>query len=104
MLKDLTPDEKKLADFMGDISERCYYAGWIKNLEYVLWDAINSGQRTFGHGTISDNDIRTLKTLADKSNSWIVFHDNSEETAIDLNTWTLKFFKDINKDTSLLNG
>lgn len=100
----MTPDQKKLADFMSDISERCYYAGWYKNLEYVLWGAINSGQRTYGHGTISDNDISTLKTLADKSNSWIIFSDDSEETALDLNAWTNKFHADINKDANLLQG
>jgi hypothetical protein len=86
MLKDLTLEQEKMAEFMSSISERCYYAAWIKNLEYVLWDAVNSGQRNYGHGIITDRDIRTLKTLADKSESWIIFHDDFEETALDLNT------------------
>lgn len=102
MLKDLTPDQKVLSDFMSDISERCYYAGWMKNLEHVLWDAITSGQRKYGHADITSADINTLKTLADKSNSWIIYDDDLDETALDLNVWTSKFRADIKKDPSII--
>ncbi len=57
----LTSEQKKLADFMSEISERCYSAGWLKNLEYVLWDTLNNGTRKFGQDKISHDDIDELK-------------------------------------------
>lgn len=89
---------------MSEISERCYYATWMKNLEYVLWDAIHSGQRKYGHDTITIADITILKALSDKSQSWIYFHDHLEETALIIGEWTNKFQAEINKDATLLNG
>lgn len=102
MLKDLTPDQQELAIFMSDISEKCYYADWLSNLEYVLWEAVNSGERKYGHGFISQSDIDTLKTLAIKTNSWIIYDDDTRETALDLITWTTKFQADCNSDPTLI--
>jgi hypothetical protein len=75
MIKDLTSQQHLLADFMSDISERCYYAGWMRNLEYVLWDALLHGQRKYGHGTISQEEIEALKDLSKAANAWIIFDD-----------------------------
>lgn len=104
MRKDLTSQQLILADCMSDISERCYYAGWMQNLEYVLWDALVHGQRQYGHDTISRQDIETLSDLFKTANAWIVFDDATEETAMELEKWKQKFQQDIEHNPELLKG
>lgn len=104
MIKNLTPDQEKLANFMSDISERCYYAGWLDNLEYVLWGALINGPRAYGRGEITQEDIDALKQLSGAVNAWIVFDDdpNIEEVALDLDLWAIKFQADVHENPRLL--
>ena len=69
MRKDLTNNQVQLTDLMSDISERCYYSGWMHNLEYVLWDAVLHGERNYGHGIISKEDIEALLSLSEEANA-----------------------------------
>jgi hypothetical protein len=32
--------QRQLADYMSDLSEEAYSAGWMNGLEYALWDAL----------------------------------------------------------------
>jgi hypothetical protein len=43
MLRDLTPAQLELAEYMSDLSEEAYCAGWMRDLEYALWDAAYGG-------------------------------------------------------------
>jgi hypothetical protein len=104
MRKHLTSQQLLLADYMSEISERCYYASWMQNLEYALWDAVLHGQRKYGHNTISPKDIEILSDLSKAASAWITFDDNTEATAIDLNTWKEKFQKDVQQNPQLLKG
>jgi hypothetical protein len=91
MIGDLNGDEKMLMEYMSAISERCYGAGWLENVEYVIWDALTTGPRKFGHGHITEEDIQRLNQLSAKANSWIIFDDEQEEMAIGLEKWKKKF-------------
>jgi len=102
--KGLTVKEEILARIMSDISELCYSAGWMQNLEYVLWHAVVSGERNYGHYSVTQRDIEILKLLSDETQSWIIFNDELEETAIDLDTWKIKFDADIKVSPGLLKG
>ena len=73
MQENLNSDQLALAKLMSDISERCNYAGWMSNLEYVLWDALMNGERKYGHDNISTQDIESLKQYSNKAKSWIFF-------------------------------
>jgi hypothetical protein len=75
MLSDLTIDQKRLADLMSEISEKCWTAGWATNLEYVLWDALMNGERQYGRNIISQQEIQALETLSKACNCWIYFDD-----------------------------
>ena len=94
MINDLNQDERQLAEFMSELSERCYSAGWIVDLEYVLWDAVVTGPRNFGDGKITRTDISKLIQFSIKLNSWICFDDELEEIAIPLEVWKVKFSVD----------
>ena len=93
MLQDLTQPQRQLANLMSDISERCYNAAWMANLEYVLWSAVLSGPTKYGHDVISQHDINQLMQLSEKANAWIVFHEDHEETSFPLEKWKEKFKK-----------
>jgi len=87
MLEDLTPQQRELANAMSEISERCYCASWMENLEFTLWDAVNDGEMKYGQDKITNQDIERLKQLSKNCNSWIFFDDANEETAFDLTLW-----------------
>lgn len=91
MMSVLTPEQNKLAAFMSDISEKCYTAGWIHNLEYVLWYAMHNGAFKFGQDIITVEEIEELKRLSRECNCWIYFDDDTEETAIDFVLWQKKY-------------
>jgi len=91
MLNDLNKFEKELADYMSQISEEAYCAGWISNLEYILWNAVTGGKREFGRYLISDKDIENLISFSTKCNSWIIFDHKNDETAINLEEWKKVF-------------
>src|SRR5687768_10007839 len=103
MLNDLTVDQRRLADLMSDLSERCYYAGWLKNLEYVLWDACINGERSFGHDRITQQDIHQLMDYAQTYNCWIYNDKETEETAIDLQLWRDVFAKAVSDDPHIID-
>lgn len=104
MLNDLTKEQRILADFMSDLSEKCYSAGWLENLEYVLWDASITGERKFGQDIVSQQDIDQLNQLSNDCNCWIYFDDISEETAIELALWRQKFETAISLNPDILKG
>ncbi|MCG2616020.1 hypothetical protein LZZ85_17115 [Terrimonas sp. NA20] len=87
MLSNLTTDQFALANLMSKISERCYSAGWMANLEFALWHALLHGPCAYGQGFITETDIANLRSLSDQADCWIVFDDVNEETAISLQTW-----------------
>jgi len=95
MYQDLSGSEKRLADFMSKISELAYAAGWMKNLEYCLWDAVIKGERRYGRYFITTADINTLIELSKECNRWIYFDNTTEETALTLSEWTEKFANDL---------
>lgn len=100
MNKPLTERQNLLAEYMSLISERCYSAGWLNNLEYVLWDTLSSGPRKYGHDFVTNYDIILLKEMSTEANSWIIFHDQFGETGIDLNEWVILFAANVNIDSS----
>lgn len=104
MLKDLSENELKLATFMSDLSERCYSAVWMLNLEYVLWDSILNGSRKYGQDIINESDISQLSKLSSLSNAWIIFDNETEETAVDLEQWKKQFQIAVKNNKKLTKG
>ncbi|RZJ56500.1 MAG: hypothetical protein EOO55_05035 [Hymenobacter sp.] len=90
-----TPDQWLLAYTMSSISERCYYAMWMDNLEYILWHSVIEGPRRYGHDEINLDDIRALKMLSERCGEWIFFDDADEETLISLDLWREKYAQHI---------
>jgi hypothetical protein len=104
MLKDLTLEQREFANLMMEISERCYYAGWIANLEYVLWHAMKNGERKYGHDSITKSDIHLLAQISTILNTWIYMDDITEETAITLDKWEKKYQFALDRNSKILTG
>jgi hypothetical protein len=73
MLCDLTTDQRVLADYMSDLSEQANYAGWIKDLEYALWEGVIGVRREYGRLDLTDAHRARLRELSDLCGGWIVF-------------------------------
>lgn len=88
MLSDLTRRQKALCEFMSELSEQAFYAGWMHDLEHALWRAVVDGPFRYGHLDITAGQIERLKSLSSACGSWIVFDEVSEESAIPLEDWS----------------
>lgn len=91
MLQDLTTDQRRLADFMSDLSEQAYYASWMEGLEYALWEALVGPRREYGRLEFSEAHRTRLRELSDSCGGWIVFDDDNEETWLPRAEWEKRF-------------
>ncbi len=91
MLQDLNDDQRLLEALMSDISEMGFCAGWMMGLEFDLWRIINGGDNRYGHHILTQAEIDQLRFLSDKCNCWIIYDDQTEETAVVLETWKLMY-------------
>ena len=92
MLQDLTPEQRRLADAMSDLSEQAYSAGWMTGLEYALWAALIGQADTHRlRLELSTDERASLRALSDACGGWIVFDETTEETWIPLAEWEQRF-------------
>ena len=82
-------DEQKitaglLVKIMSAISEECWCAGWMHNLEYMLWDAVTGRRKNL----CSPEEIEQLKYLSEKCGGWIIWDEQAkDETFIPMQDW-----------------
>jgi hypothetical protein len=87
----MKPAEKRLTDYMSDLSEQASNATWMLGLEYVLWSAIVDGPRKYGRLDITDDHTARLKELSDACGGWIIFDDEKGETFVPADEWLLLY-------------
>jgi hypothetical protein len=87
MLRDLTPPQRELAEYMSDLSEEAYCAGWESGLEYALWDAAYGLRGDYGRLRLNEDHRARLRRLSEACHGWIVFDDETEETWIPTAEW-----------------
>lgn len=99
MAAELTIEEQRLASLMSDISEECWYAGWLSGLEYELWSLIVNGVPdeyapgtglSFGQCAKSEIEgmVKEIELLARSINRWIIYSDGEPELrSISLDEW-----------------
>jgi hypothetical protein len=91
MLADLSPQQRQLADFMSELSEEAYYAGWMVGLEYALWEALLDGKSAWGMLELTDAHRTRLRQLSEACDGWIVFDERTEETWLPMSEWRRHF-------------
>lgn len=87
MLHDLTPQQLALAEYMSELSEEAYSAGWMDRLEFELWAAVTSGPCKYGRLILTAAHIQKLSRLSQSCGGWIIFDDDQEESFIPLDEW-----------------
>lgn len=91
MLADLNPEQLALADYMSELSEEAWHAGWIAHLEYDLWDAVTGGSSSFGQMDLTPEHLRALRNLSERCGGWIVYDTEVEETFVPIDEWKEKY-------------
>ena len=86
MLKGLTTDQRKLAAYISELSERAYFSEWQQRIEFALWDIIVQGPRKYGREEITLEILSELQSFSNKINGWIYFDDKNEETFVSIET------------------
>lgn len=66
---------QQLGEAMSEISEQCYYAGWLGGTEYLVPElcirALATGQtQAWGHSEVTPGRAGELISLAEKVGSW----------------------------------
>ena len=71
----MTPTEL-LVDLMMHISEECYCAGWLIDLEYDLWEIMHEGaDRNYGMGRVTEEQTARLLELANECDGWVIWDE-----------------------------
>jgi hypothetical protein len=91
MRHDMTPPAQALTDYMSELSESAYYAGWMSGLEFELWRAVVDGPRRYGVLDITAEHIAELRRLSKACGGWIYFDDETEETFASLDDWRRRY-------------
>lgn len=99
MLKDLSPGQKALADYISELSEEAYSAGWMEGVEFTLWTAVIGDQRSFGRLQITEKMLQRLKDLSADCKGWIYFDESNEESFLLIEQWKKKFREESNNFT-----
>lgn len=73
----LTPEQSQLANYMSDLSELAYCAGWMDGLEYALWAVLQGPDRAYGMVDFTDEQIARLRALSEACGGWIYWHEGA---------------------------
>jgi hypothetical protein len=92
MLNDLSPQQRELENYMSELSEHAYSAGWRDGLEFALWKLVIDGPYKYGQYNLNNEHRNSLVKLSGACDGWIIFHDQFEETFVPMNQW-LEIFK-----------
>lgn len=86
-LQDLTQEQRDLAEFISEISERRYRAGWMQGIEYEVWDAMHAPELGRGALRLTVEEAQKLYAMSARCRGWIVFDEVHEESFIPIEEW-----------------
>ena len=104
MLTELTRDQRRLADYMSELSEQAYCAGWMAGLEFALWEALHGQRSEYGQLAFTEAHRQELKSLSESIGGWIVFDDEREESFVSCEQWKQMLSKRNGEQTGDSNG
>lgn len=93
MLTDLGGTVRALAELISEISQASWYAGWMKDIEYDIWAALEGDEipfRRLGCALTADRLAR-LRQLSSDCGGWIAFREDTEETWVPIDEWRREY-------------
>jgi hypothetical protein len=93
MREPLDEQKQALQDLMKDLSEHHWYAGWMRELEYHLWDAVVHGPSGYGFAVLSEDAIATLASLSQAVGGWFYWSDKEPKGIqfVSLDAWCPRY-------------
>ncbi|WP_124543191.1 hypothetical protein [Piscinibacter terrae] len=85
---DLTREQQELADFLSQLSERSYRAGWMQGIESEVWVAMHAPD--LGRVPLmklTPEEVHRLHAMSAKCGGWIIFDEVHEESFIPIEEW-----------------
>ncbi len=89
MLTDLNEAQLELANYMSQLSEEAFDAGWIEGLEFALWKLMNGEINQYGRLINNEEIVSNLTRLSNEANGWIVFDEQCEEVFVSFEVWKI---------------
>ena len=89
--ENFTAEMRELYETMSDISEDCYYAGWMHGLEYAIWGALQDGDRRYGVGEMDAGQLEKVRQLSASLNGWIIWFDDDDDASLPVDEWGPRF-------------
>jgi hypothetical protein len=87
----LEPKQRELFETMSDISEECYFAGWMMGLEHAIWGALQDGNREYGLGEMDAEQLERCRTLSKELDGWIIWADDDIDPDFPVEDWGPRF-------------
>lgn len=72
---------------MSELSERCWFAGWLHGLKHALWAMVSGGAREYGQGIVSEEEVARLRALSERSGGWWRRDEVDEEVFVPIEAW-----------------
>lgn len=79
--QNLTADQAGLIDYMALLSEEHFSAGWLSNLEFMLWRWLNGAEDS----RLRENERAELLRLSGLADGWAVGPDEQDGESADPN-------------------
>jgi hypothetical protein len=92
-----------LEGLMSNLSEDCWCAYWMHDLEFTLWEAMMTGKTNLGFG-VRDCDLVRLKSLHKLAAGWWIWpKDEESKRFVTTEEWQLIFANHAATKTSTLS-
>lgn len=86
----LSPAQSHLRDLISEISEKCWFAGWMDGTEFEVWRLATAGGE-WGRGSAAglEAELREATALARDLGVWLVWSDrvDCDQEPIGLMEW-----------------
>ena len=74
----LTDPQWALYNFMSDISEECWCAGWLGGNEYDIWQVLHHGESPLANRHPNPRLLRLCQALSVEIGGWIIWTDSPQ--------------------------
>ncbi len=77
----------KLEDFMMELSQDCYCAMWLVDLEFYLWDTLQGKPDRYSFRPLTDGEIDRLRALSTSAGGWITWPHKGHMGFVSFEEW-----------------
>jgi hypothetical protein len=82
--------KRLLVDYISELSEEYWCAGWYADIEYELWEILDLSieeMEPFWQRRVEPQDLSDLKWLSQVTSSWGKWDDEREDIPVSLEEW-----------------